>query len=126
MRIEPTHKSYPRQSSMRRHQADAVSHGTAGSRGRVANQKPSPSNVSSSKSAAGSDITVVNTGQDDTPRRLSSRRWRSYVPFVAQYIGQETAVETLERYARRHGETVGKAYRKQAAPTQNQRTVTYV
>ncbi len=126
MRIEPINRSHPRQNTKRRHQADAVTPGHAGGRVSVEIQKPSPSSASSSRSTAGRDIAAITTGQDGTTRRLSSRRWRSYVPFVAQYIGQETAAETVERHARRHGETVGKAYRKQAAPTPYQRTVTYV
>ena len=58
--------------------------------------------------------------------RLNPKRWRTFVPFIAQYIGQETSVETQARCARRHVEFAQKAYQKQNCFPARARTISHI
>jgi len=113
MRIEPTQRSLPRQSSDRQHKL-------------VEKRSPAQNQEASIKRVESVDIVSVNVPNYTTTRRLSSKRWRSHVPFIAQYIGQETAMETPERRARRHSEPARKAYRERASLPLSPRTVAHI
>jgi len=73
------------------------------------------------------DIVPVEAPVRGTMGRSSStRRWRTHVPFIAQYIGQETAIETSERASRRHNEFARKAYEKRTSLSPSPRTIAHI
>jgi len=90
------------------------------------NNSPAHSREVLNKGNKGYDIVSSGSPHLSSLRRLSSRRWRAYVPFIAQYIGQETAIETPERQARRHSEFAWKAYNDQAASIPQKRLISQI
>jgi len=126
MRIEPTKRPFPRQSSGRRHRAEALEPGNIKDTGAPGYNKPVQNQEATIRRVESVDIVSVNVPNYTTTRRLSSKRWRSHVPFIAQYIGQETAIETPERHARRHSEPARKAYRERASLPPSPRTVAHI
>ncbi len=126
MRIEPTTRSLPRQSSDRRHSVDTLNTVSHHGNGSAPISKQPITDDSSSKEVKSYDIIPHTGSHHNTMRRLSSKRWRSYVPFIAHYIGQETALETPGRLARRHSEFAKKAYQKQLSSAPSPRTLAQV
>ena len=126
MRIEPTSRPLARLSSDRRLRAHTRKSTVAADTGDAANRKSSRTGDSPGAATGERGLVVLQGPDQDASQRLSLRRWRSHVPFIAQYIGQETSLETPARYVRRHSETARKAYEKQAAFTPHSRTVARV
>jgi len=126
MRIEPTTKSLPHQAANRRPRADAVDRAKKSGKDFLKDNSPALSREVLNEGMKGYDIVGPDDPHSSALRRLSSSRWRAYVPFIAQYIGQETAIETPERWARRHSEFAWKAYNDQAASIPRKRLISQV
>lgn len=102
MRIEPASRSQARQKTTRRHSADL---------GNMTKSAPSERQNASTQEKSGTALVQVSGQPHSTyARTKSARRWRSHVPFLAHYIGQETAKETSARSMRRNPEKAQKAY----------------
>ena len=110
MRIEPPSKSHPRQLSNRRQRVDSLSAVNTEANGNIASKNPSPLNKNVNDSSQNKDVVPVVLQKTHTVNAKVSRRWRSHVPFIAQYIGQQTATETAHRSSRRNPEIAKKAY----------------
>jgi hypothetical protein len=126
MRIEPPQRSLPRQPSGRRHRAEALQPGKLTEKRLPANNKTSQNHEATIRQVESVDIVSINAPDYNATGRLSPKRWRSHVPFIAQYIGQETAMETPERRARRHSEPARKAYQKRTSLPPSPRTVAHI
>lgn len=126
MRIEPPAKILPRQSSNRRPRPDALNPLIIQAGETVADKTTTGRNDATAGKIKNNNFVTANQPQSDVRRVVSSKRWRSYVPFIAHYIGQETASETPQRATRRHPELAGKAYKKPASRAPSPRTVAQV
>jgi len=111
MRIEPTIRSSFNTAPNRRRE-DLVPQVDASGKGTPTSKKPIDAHEAAFRKSDNSEIVSLVNPTYEASRRLSPNRWRSYVPFIAQYIGQETAVETSERTTRRHDEFARKVYSK--------------
>lgn len=125
MRIEPVIKFFPRQPSKRRHQSDVLNLNTPRGRGAFTNSASGQGNDTPNAEIEGKDMVSVNM-PNHGKTRPGSNRWRTFVPFIAQYIGQETSVETPARYARRHVEFAQKAYQRQNCFPAHPRTISHI
>lgn len=102
MRIEPTSRSQARQQTTRRHSAETVN---------VANKTRPVRQNASAQGKPNTNLVPVTVPSHATYQHPKSvRRWRAHVPFLAHYIGQETAKETPARAIRRNPEKAQKAY----------------
>jgi len=125
MRIEPTTRILRRQSSMRRHPDSVLNPvGSTGKRA-FANTGSAQNNDAVATEIVSKDIVALHQPEHNRSQ-LSAKRWRSFVPFIAQYIGQETAVETPARCVRRHAEFARETYKKQTSSAPNPRTVSRI
>jgi len=99
----------------------------AGSRGKgsFSDAGSAQNNDAVSTRSAGKDIVALHQRTHDQSQ-LSAKRWRAFVPFIAQYIGQETATETPARAVRRHADFARETYRKQISLTPGPRTVSSI
>lgn len=126
MRIEPTSNSQFRPHSYRQHTVDRLSQLRNMDAGNAANHKQTHPSAADTDTKPGTAVVSMNSNTAQTPRNVSSRRWRTHVPFLAQYIGQQTAKETNARAVRRAPEKAQEAYSNRANPGIPSRTMAQV
>ena len=125
MRIEPTTPTLRRQSSMRRHKTGALNPAASRGEGSFSNTGSVRNNDAGVTKIAGKDIVALHQRAHDQSQ-LSTKRWRAFVPFIAQYIGQETATETPARAVRRHADFARETYKKQVSSTPGPRIMSSI
>ncbi len=124
MRIEPTSNSYPQRDIDRRHHDKTLK----SKRGLGNNIVGKNRSAESLRRAENLDARALPVALEQTNRNnpSSARRWRSFTPFIAQYIGQETAIETIARAARRRPGPARNAYNQRMLPVKKSTTLAHV
>jgi len=110
---------------MRRHQTGALDAAGPKDERSFTNSSSAQNHDARITNIAGKDIVALHQSTHDQSQ-LSAKRWRAFVPFIAQYIGQETAVETPARSVRRHGDYARETYTNQASNTPGPRTISRI
>jgi len=110
---------------MRRHPGSVLNSGQSLGKRPLTNTGSAQKNDAVITKNANKDIVALNQPAHDQSQ-LSAKRWRAFVPFIAQYIGQETATETPARAVRRHADFARETYKKQISLTPNPRTVSSI
>jgi len=110
---------------MRRHPDSALNPARSAGKRSFSNTGSAQNNDAVITEIASKDIIALHQ-REHNQSQLSAKRWRSFVPFIAQYIGQETAVETPARGVRRHAEFARETYKKQTSFVPSPRTVSRI